>query len=141
MMNVTFDKDDIAQVLKGLWSIEKEITDADVDLVNQLAKKQNVFTHRQLFDLFFFYVRIDSKTNKLLTQGHWLFDGEAIFADEQDALEFVNEQLKSGRYQDNFDSDVDSTKIVYSSIDDFYADFPKTCSFPSKYFILVHTDY
>lgn len=141
MMNVTFDKDDIAQVLKSLWSIEKEITDADVDLVNRLAKKQNVFTHRQLFDLFFFYVRIDSKTNDLLTEGHWLFDGEAIFADEQDALEFVNEQLKSGRYQDNFDSDVDSTKIVYSSIDDFYADFPTTCSFPSKYFIFFHADY
>lgn len=141
MMNVIFEKDEIAQAVNGLWGIEKEVTDEEVDLVNRLTKKHDVFTYRQLLDLFFFYIRVDSKTNKLLTQGHWLFDGEAIFADEQDALEFVNEQLKSGRYQDNFDSDVDSTKIVYSSINDFYADFPSTCSFPSKYFILVHTDY
>ena len=69
MMNVIFEKDEIAQAVNGLWGIEKEVTDEEVDLVNRLTKKHDVFTYRQLLDLFFFYIRVDSKTNKLLTQG------------------------------------------------------------------------
>ena len=72
------------------WSLE----DTEVDLVAKVMNAREVDANASetaLEDAIGEYFRIDTKTKRILIKGHVVWEGEAYFADEADAVAYLNE--------------------------------------------------
>ena len=71
------------------WTLE----DSEVDLISEImeARAVDATDSEALGDAVSEYLRVDTKTKRILIKGHVVWDGEAYFAEEADAVAYLNE--------------------------------------------------
>lgn len=99
------------------------ITQNDVTLVNHIAQKQRITDEVELIKIIANFVRIDSKTHALITQGYYMLGGRGIFADKNDALAFFNQKIKDGFFLGFYDENQTPLQPNYDDIDKAIEDF------------------
>lgn len=67
-----------------------QATDADVAIVQMVFDDKKPCDEEVIEETLNEFVRIDTKTTRLLINGYMLFDGDAYFANEADAVEYLN---------------------------------------------------